>query len=121
MVRRLRNQRGSGGIGCFFIVVAAAIGIWAGIQWAVPQLRHRSFDERITEDASYYQRQTAEAVRKRIIDTAAEFDIPLSANQVQVEIDQSNIVVNVTYEKTIDIKFWQKTLTYRLNRRLRFQ
>jgi hypothetical protein len=121
MAKRLRNQRGAGGIGCIFIVIGVGIGLWAGLQWAIPQLRHRSFDERITEDAGYFQRQTQEAVLKRVIDTAAEFDIPLSPNQVKVEIDANTIVIDVTYEKMIDIRFWQKKLTYHLNRRLRNQ
>ena len=113
----IRNQRGAGAIGCLFMVVILAAGLYAGYQFGLPRLRHSSFEERITESlAGNPQRLTAAEVQKQIIQIAADFDIELTPAQVRVDTSQGRLKIDVKYEKVIDLKFWQTTVPFSLRR-----
>jgi len=110
------NQRGAGGIGCLLIIAIAAAGIYAGVQLGLPDLRHRSFEERLNETFSYFSRQPEKNIRDRIIFIASEFHIDLKPEQVQVTIEGDRLTLDIEYEKVADLKVQQKVLRYRVHR-----
>lgn len=112
-----RNQRGAGAIGCMLLLVLAGGGLYAGYELGMPRLRHSSFEDRINETIYHFQRQSAEAVTKQIIEIASEFDIALKPEQVKVETSSTGALrIDLTYQKHVDLKFWQKTLNFSLRR-----
>jgi hypothetical protein len=114
---KVRNQRGAGAIGCLFMCAIIAAGMYAGFQFGIPRLRHSSFEDRITESlAGNPQRLSAEEIQKQIIQTAADFDIGLTPEQVKVDTSRGRVKIDVNYEKVIDLKFWQKTVSFSLRR-----
>lgn len=113
---RIRTQRGAGGIGCLLVILLVAAGIYGGLQIILPQLRHNSFDERIGESFVFFTGQPAESIRARIIDIAREFDIPLDRKQVKVTIDPGKVTIDIAYEKHVDLKVWEKTFRFSVQR-----
>jgi len=113
---KVRNQRGAGAIGCLLLVAIIAAGMYAGFQIGIPQLRHRSFEDRINESLGNLRQQSAADVQKHIIQVATDFDIALMPAQVKVDTTGGRLRIDVTYEKLIDLKVWQKTVPFRLHR-----
>ena len=114
---RIRSQRGAGSIGCLFMIAVIAAAIYAGAQFGIPRLRHSSFEDRITESlVSLRQLRTAEEVQRQIIQIAADFDIELTPAQVKVDTSGNRLRMDVAYDKLIDLKVWQKTVSFRMHR-----
>ena len=116
VLRRVRSQRGAGAIGCLLMMVLVAGGVYGGFQYFMPKLRYSSFSDRMNESFPHFQKQDPEGVRKQIIDMAAEFDVQLKPEQVKVDTTSGRLVIDVQYEKLVDLKFWQKTLTFTMHR-----
>jgi len=116
MRHRIRNQAGAGGIGCLLMVALAAAAIHAGLEFGLPTLRHRSFEDRMNETFTYFSRQPEKNIRGRIIQVASEFDIELKPEQVKVQISGDHLTIEVAYDKTVDLKVWQKTLHFTIRR-----
>jgi hypothetical protein len=113
----VRNQRGAGAIGCLFMSLFIAAGMYAGFQFGIPKLRHSSFEDRITESlAGNPHRLSAEEAQKQIIQIASDFDIALTPAQVKVDTTNGRLKIDVKYEKLIDLKVWQKTVSFSLRR-----
>lgn len=110
------NQRGAGGIGCLLMIAIAAAGIYAGLQLALPDLRHRSFEDRLSETFSYFSRQPEKNIRDRIIFIAGEFHIDLKPEQVKIQIEGDRLTIDIDYEKVADLKYKQKILPYHIHR-----
>jgi len=114
---RVRNQRGAGAIGCLFMAAVIAAVMYAGFQFGIPRLRHSSFEDRVTESlAGNPFRLSAEEIQKQIIQIASDFDIALTPEQVKVDTSRGLMKIDVQYEKVIDLKVWQKTVSFRLRR-----
>jgi hypothetical protein len=113
--RRL-NQRGAGGIGCLFLMAIAAAGIYAGLQLGLPELRNRSFEDRLNESYAFFQHQPEKYIRDRIIQIAQEFHIDLKPEQVKVVVDSDRLNIDIDYEKIADLKVQQKVLAYHIHR-----
>ena len=110
------NQRGAGSIGCLLLVILVAGGIFAGFQYMMPKIRYNSFSDRLNESLWNFKRQPAEDIKKQIIIMATEFDIALTPEQVQVSTNTNGMSIEVTYEKVLDLKVWQKALPFKLQR-----
>ncbi|HEY5999665.1 MAG TPA: hypothetical protein VI078_10250 [bacterium] len=116
MRRRRLDQRGAGGIGCLFIIAVAAAGIYAGLELGLPELRNRSFEDRLNESYSFFARQSDKYIRERIIQIASEFHIDLKPEQVNVVIEGDHLTIDIDYQKIADLKFEQKVLAYHIHR-----
>jgi hypothetical protein len=113
---KVRSQRGAGSIGCLFLIAIVAAGMYAGYQIGLPRLRHSSFEDRVTESLGNLRQMPAADVQKQIIQIATDFDIALSPAQVKVDTSGNRLRIDVTYEKVIDLKVWQKTQSFHLRR-----
>jgi hypothetical protein len=111
-----RNQRGAGGIGCLLLIALATAGIYAGLELGLPQLRHRSFEDRLNENFSFFSHQPEKNIRDRIIFIASEFHIDLTPEMVKVKIDGDRLTLDIAYEKVADLKFQKKTLPFSIHR-----
>ena len=112
---KARNQRGAGAIGCLFVILLLGGGAYAGYELGMPRIRHTSFKDRMNETVYHLQRLPADVVRKRVIEIAEEFDIALKPEQVKVESTGNKLVIDVQYEKFVDLKIWQTKLPFSLH------
>lgn len=110
------NQRGAGAIGCLLMAAVVGSAIYAGLQLGLPELRHRSFEERLNETYSNFSRQPEEIIRKHIIQVASEFDIDLKPEMVKIKVQDSRLIIDIDYEKVVDLKVRQKILSYHIHR-----
>jgi hypothetical protein len=110
------DQRGAGGIGCLLTIGVAAAVIYAGLQLGLPDLRHRSFEDRLNETFTYFSRQPEKNIRDRLIQIAAEFHIDLKPEMVKVQIEGDRLTIDIAYEKVADLKIQKKILSYRVHR-----
>ena len=110
------NQRGAGAIGCLLMIAIAAAGIYAGLELGLPELRHRSFEDRLTETFPYFSRQPEKNIRDRIVFIASEFHIELKPEQVKIQVEGDRLTIDIDYEKVADLKFQQKVLPYHIHR-----
>lgn len=113
---KLRNQSGAGMLGCLFMIAIIAAGMYAGFQFGLPRLRHSSYEERINDSISAFRQQPEEEIQRQLIQMAQEFDIALTPAQVKVSNVGGQMKIDVTYEKLIDLKVWQRTDTFRVQR-----
>jgi len=111
----VRNRRGAGTIGCLFLVVVVAVGMYAGFQIGIPRLRHSSFENRMNESLGNLRHQPPADVQKQVIQIAADFDIPLTPAQVKVDASGNRMKIDVSYEKVIDLYVWRRTMPFRLS------
>ncbi len=111
---RVGNRRGAGTIGCLFLVVVVAAGMYAGLQIGLPRLRHSSFENRVNESLGNLRQQSAADVQKQLIQFASDFDISLTPAQVKVDVSDSRLRVDISYEKVIDLYVWRTTMPFRL-------
>jgi hypothetical protein len=65
----------------------------------------------------YFSRQSAQSIRERIIDSAAEFDIPLKPEQVKLEIVGDHLTIDIDYVKVVDLKVWSREYPFHIHRR----
>jgi hypothetical protein len=98
------------------MITLVAAGVYAGFQYAMPKLRYSAFSDRMNEAFPYFQKQDPEGVRKQVIEMAAEFDVTLTPEQVHVDNANGRLTIDLSYEKVVDLKFWQKTLTFTMHR-----
>ena len=110
------NQRGAGAIGCLFVVAVIAAVLYAGLQLGLPELRHRSFEERLNESFTYFSHLPEEGIRSRIIFIASEFHIDLKPEMVKIKIQGNQLTIDIDYEKVVDLKFREKLLSYHVHR-----
>jgi len=113
---RFRNQAGAGGMGCLMLFTIAACGIYAGLQFGMPQLRNTSFKDRLNETFTFFSRQSEASIRNRVIAIAGDFDIALKPEQVKIRIEGDRLTIDIEYEKVADLKVWQKTLPFQIHR-----
>lgn len=113
---KIRNQRGAGSIGCLFLILLVGASLYAGFQIAIPRIRHSSFEDRVNESLSNLRQMSAADVQKQLILMAAEFDIALTPAQVKVDTSSNRLRIHIAYEKFIDLKVWQQTVPFRLDR-----
>lgn len=116
MLGHMRDRKGAGGLGCLLLLALLGAGIYAGISIGLPHLRHTSFEDRLTEITEFFRRQPEEAIRKKIIDTAAEFDIALTPKDVQIVISGDSMRIDIVYRKVVDLRVWQKTYVFETHR-----
>jgi hypothetical protein len=115
---KVRNQRGAGSIGCLFMAACIGAAMYAGFQFGLPRLRHSSFQDRVNEYfATNVQSQSPAEIQKAIIQIGTDFDIELKPAQVKVENIGGRIMVDVNYEKLVDLKVWQKTIPFTYSRK----
>lgn len=57
-------------------------------------------------------RKNNEQVRQQVLEEAQKEDLPVQAENIQVEGNGGNIHINVDYSVTIDLKVYQWTLNF---------
>jgi hypothetical protein len=104
-VARRRGERGEGRIGLLVALVLLAIGIFLGVKIIPVRVSAYQFSDFIQQECRFAAvRNQDEEVAKRILDKAAEMEIPLKKKDLKIERTANEMIVTASYEQPIDLK-----------------
>jgi hypothetical protein len=99
------NERGEGRVGLMITLIIVAVAIFLGVKIIPVRIAAYEFRDVLREEARYGAvRSTDAEVVKRILNKAAELEIPLEKKNLKVSRTQSKMIVSATYEQPIDLK-----------------
>ncbi len=104
MMRR-NGEKGEGRVGLAIAVVIVGVSAFLGLKVIPVRVTAYEFKDILREEARYGAvRNSDKEVHKRIMDQAAEMDIPLQAKHLTVKRNINEIVISAKYEHPIDLK-----------------
>jgi len=109
MIKKIGNRGFIKGLLSLFILVAI---VFAGISFGRPYYRYMTLGSH-TRDFLKTDIGNIDAIRKNILDNAAELKVPLDEKDLQVVLADKIIKVRATWSETVD--FWgvyQKKLDF---------
>ncbi|HXV77153.1 MAG TPA: hypothetical protein VD788_12620 [Candidatus Polarisedimenticolaceae bacterium] len=99
------HERGEGRVGFLITLIVAAVLIFVGAKVIPVRITAYEFRDALREEARYGAvRNTDALVAQRIMDKAAELEIPLKKTGLTVQRTQSQMVIKAQYEQPIDLK-----------------
>ena len=110
---QMRKKSGnSGGVkGLLSLVVLVAI-VFVGISFGKPYYRYNTLASH-TRDFLKTDTGNIDAIRKNIMDNAAELNVPLDEKNLEVVIDKKVVKVKATWSETVDFwGYYQKQLDF---------
>ena len=104
-MKRRNGQRGEGRLGLVIAVVIVGVSAFLGIKIIPVRIAAYEFRDVLREEARYGAvRDSDKEVHKRIMNLAAEMEIPLLNKNLIVKRSTRDIVVTAKYEHPIDLK-----------------
>ena len=104
-MKRRNGQKGEGRLGFAIAVVIVGVSAFLGLKIIPVRVAAYEFRDILREEARYGAvRDSDKEVHKRIMDQAAEMEIPLKKKHLKVTRSISDIVITATYEQPIDLK-----------------
>ena len=104
-MKRRNGQRGEGRIGFVIAVVVVGISAFLGLKIIPVRVAAYEFKDILREEARYGAvRNSDKEVHKRIMDQAAEMEIPLEKKNLKVTRSINDIIITAKYEHPIDLK-----------------
>ena len=108
------GERGEGRVGLMITLIIVAISIFLGVKIIPVRIAAYEFRDVLREEARYGAVRSSDAeVTKRILQAAAELEIPLQKKNLKVGRTRSKMVISATYEQPIDLKL--TTYVYKFN------
>lgn len=100
-----RHQRGEGRIGFLITLIIVAIAIFLGVKIIPVRITAYEFRDVLREEARYGAVRNSDAeVTKRILQKAAELEIPLEKKNLKVRRTVSEMIIRASYQHPIDLK-----------------
>ena len=104
-MKRRNGERGEGRVGLAIAVVIVGVSAFLGLKIVPVRVTAYEFKDVLREEARYGAvRDSDKEVHKRIMNLAAEMELPLLAKHLTVKRSVSDIVVEASYEVPIDLK-----------------
>jgi len=109
-----RGERGEGRLGFLVALIAVALAVFLGMKVIPVRVAAYEFRDVLREEARYGAvRDSDEIVFKRILDKAAELELPLEKKNLKVKRTETQMIITASYEQPIDLKL--TTYMYRFN------
>ena len=105
-MKRRNGQRGEGRrVGLAIAVVVVGVSAFLGLKIIPVRVAAYEFKDVLREEARYGAvRNSDKEVHTRIMESAAEMQIPLDKKNLKVSRNRAEIVISATYEQPIDLK-----------------
>lgn len=104
-MKRRNGQTGEGRIGLAIAIVVVGVSAFLGLKIIPVRVAAYEFRDVLREEARYGAvRDSDKEVHKRIMDRAAEMEIPLKKKNLTVKRSVNDIVITAAYEHPIDLK-----------------
>jgi hypothetical protein len=108
------SEKGEGRVGLMITLIIVGVAIFLGAKVIPVRIAAYEFRDVLREEARYGAvRNSDDIVTKRILDKAAELEIPLDKKNLKVSRTPSQMVISATYEQPIDLKV--TTYVYKFN------
>ena len=113
-VRRKRLQRGAANFKAIVWTMILAAFIYVAAMTLPVLINEYQFQDSLQDIARFasVNRKNNEQVRQQVLEEAQKEDLPVQAENIQVEGNGGNIHINVDYSVTIDLKVYQWTLNF---------
>ena len=99
------NQKGEGRVGLMITLIIVAVAIFLGVKVIPVRIAAYEFRDVLREEARYGAvRNSDDVVTKRILEKAAELEIPLKKKDLKVRRTPGQMVISASYEQPIDLK-----------------
>jgi len=99
------NEKGEGKVGLMITLIIVAVAIFLGAKIIPVRVAAYEFRDVMREEARYGAVRNSDAiVTKRILEKAAELEIPLKKKNLKVSRTPGQMVIKATYEQPIDLK-----------------
>lgn len=109
-----KKERGEGRLGLMITLIVVAITIFLGVKIIPVRVSAYEFRDMLREEARYGAvRDSDEVVFNRILDKAAELELPLEKKNLTVKRTETQMIIKASYEQPIDLKV--TTYVYRFN------
>jgi hypothetical protein len=103
--RGWKNEKGEGRVGLMITLIIVGVAIFLGVKVIPVRIAAYEFRDVLREEARYGAvRNSDEVVTKRILQKAAELEIPLKKKNLKVRRTPAQMVISATYEQPIDLK-----------------
>jgi hypothetical protein len=93
----MRRQSGQGKIGCVIWILAAVICGLAAFKMIPVKVQSAELYDFMVEQAQFAGNLTADALKKNILNKAAELGLPLNEKGVQIYKDRDRVKMEVVY------------------------
>ena len=108
MVSSKLGQRGEGRVGLLIALIVLATGIFLAVKIVPVRINAYEFKDAIREECRHAAIHRDDAkVAERIMEKAAELEIPLSRKNLQVNRTRSEMIITASYEQPIDLKVYK--------------
>lgn len=103
--RGWKNEKGEGRVGLMITLIIVGAAIFLGAKVIPVRIAAYEFRDVLREEARYGAvRNSDDVVTKRILEKAAELEIPLEKKNLKVHRTPAQMVISATYEHPIDLK-----------------
>ncbi len=104
-MKRRKGQTGEGRVGFAIAVVIVGVSAFLGLKIIPVRIAAYEFRDVMREEARYGAvRDSDQEVHKRIMNRAAEMEIPLEKKNLKVSRNSHEIRITATYKQPIDLK-----------------
>ena len=99
------NEKGEGRIGLMITLIIVAVAIFLAVKVVPVRVAAYEFRDIMREEARYGAVRNNDAtVTKRILEKAAELQIPLKRQDLKVSRTPGQMIISASYEQPIDLK-----------------
>ena len=84
------------------LLIVAAI-LWAGFHAAPPLLHNFQFQDGVEETARFAGRRSDAEVRDRVIALAAQYEIPLDAEAIEIRREGESVEISAPYVERVQL------------------
>ena len=111
---RTNSESGQGRVGLIIALLVVGVMAYLGVKIIPVRISAYEFKDVLREECRYGAVRNNDAtVAKRILDHAAELEIPLQKKNLHVKRTRSEMVISASYEQPIDLAV--TTYVYRFN------
>ena len=110
-----RSQRGEGKAGCVFWLLILLLGILVAYRIIPAQISHAKLTDYMEELAKFYPRKEGKWFKESIMNKAKDLEIPLEAQNVQIDKTAQRIKMRVHYTVPMSFFVWTYEKSYDIN------
>lgn len=108
----MNNQTGVSKIGIIILTILLFFIVYAALKYIPMKLNSVNFYdrmERIARDPAYREK---DAIVFELMKKARELNLPITPNQIKVDMSRGNVEIQVDYQVVISTPFMEKTFEF---------
>jgi hypothetical protein len=109
-----RSDSGKSSIQAYLTLVFLACVAFAAFKILPVYVNSWEIEDYIRQQTPFWltQRANGDIIRGKVLDKARDLDLPISADQVQVDASSASVTVNLDYTVPVDLKVYTLNLHF---------